>query len=344
LINILEVNPASNNATSFYRSRLPFIRLQKKYSDELMFWSYAGNRPTWDYILSFDMVFMHRPADKLHFALAQASARYNIPLIVDFDDLLTDIPPDNPAHDGYEHEEYQENIKEIIRLANVVIVSTNNLKESLNTSFRCGKKTVVIPNAFDLDTFSKTPEFKKSKNVLWRGGNTHQKDIYEFKDAIVNTFKKNKKWKLDLMGYNPFFISEHVNHSYTPRMDLDAYFELLPALNHSICIVPLHDCDFNDSKSNIAWVETTYAGAVCLAPDWEEWRRPGIINYKDEADFEVKLNAMINGEYDLKSYHNQSWHYISENLSLDKINEERYKILKSLTSQKQPQVQCTLSQ
>lgn len=329
MINILEVNPGPNQAMSFYRGRLPFIKLQKKYSDELMFYPHFNQKPTWDYILLFDLVFMQRPADKNHLAIAEACKRYNIPLWVDFDDLLTAIPVDNRAHDGYQGE-YQENIEEIIRLSTLITVSTEDLRDYLDNDFNCGSKTIVIPNALDLQTFPSKPRFKSSKKILWRGGDTHQKDLFDFKDEIIHTMNSNKKWTLDFMGYNPYFITEQIKHSYTPKMDLDSYFELLPKLNHSICIVPLHDCEFNRAKSNIGWLEATYAGAVCLAPEFEEWNHPGIINYTDQKDFGDKLTAMIKGEMDLSAFHAQSWQYISDHLSLEKINEKRYEIIERL--------------
>lgn len=331
------MNPGPNQAMSFYRGRLPFIKLQKKYSDQLMFYPHFNQKPTWDYILLFDLVFMQRPADESHVILAQACNRYNIPLWVDFDDLLTAIPVDNRAHDGYQ--EYQENIAEIIRLSTVITVSTEDLKDYLDNDFNCGHKTIVVSNALDTQTFPHTPKFKNSKKILWRGGDTHQKDLFDFKDEIINTMNSNKKWTLDFIGYNPFFITGHIKHTYTPKMDLDSYFELLPKLNHSICIVPLHDCEFNRSKSNIGFIEATYAGAVCLAPDFKEWNHPGIINYSDQKDFGDKLTAMIKGEMDLKAFHAQSWQYISDHLSLDKVNEERYSIIEKLRKLKQPQVQ-----
>ncbi len=338
MINILEVNPGPNQAMSFYRGRLPFIKLQKKYSDQLMFYPHFRQEPTWDYILLFDLVFMQRPADENQLEIARACKRYNIPLWVDFDDLLTNIPKDNPAYDAYDGE-YQDNIKEIIQLSTVITVSTEALKDYLDNDFNCGGKTIVISNALDLQTFPKVPIFRKANKILWRGSTTHQKDLFEVKDEIIRAVNSNKKWAVDFMGYNPFFISEHIDHSYTPKMDLDSYFEILPKLNHSICIVPLHDCEFNRSKSNIGWIEATYAGAVCLAPDFEEWNHPGIINYSDQKDFEEKLTAMIKGEMDLSAFHAKSWQYITEHLSLDKVNEERYSIIEKLTTMKQPVLQ-----
>jgi hypothetical protein len=49
---------------------------------------------------------------------------------------------------------------------------------------------------------------------------------------------------------------------------------------------PLQDNQFNDSKSNIAWIEATLAGAVCVTnyahkPGWE-W---AIDHFTDNTDF-----------------------------------------------------------
>jgi hypothetical protein len=44
-------------------------------------------------------------------------------------------------------------------------------------------------------------------------------------------------------------------------------------------MVPLHVSDFNRAKSNIGWIEAVHAGAITVAPDFQEWRRPGVINY-----------------------------------------------------------------
>ncbi len=144
----------------------------------------------------------------------------------------------------------------------------------------------------------------------------------------------NPDLEIDFMGYNPFFITNKLKkYNYIKGMPIDAYLEILPNLDYSICIVPLHDNPFNHSKSNIAWLESTYAGAVCLAPNFKEWRKPGIINYTDKEDFSVKLQAMINGEYNLAALHKRAWDYIQSELSLTKVNELRWNVIKRLLKQ-----------
>ena len=134
------------------------------------------------------------------------------------------------------------------------------------------------------------------------------------------------------MGMNPIAITDYADAIYSPYMDKNAYFRYLSQIEGSISIVPLShrksELNFNKSKSNIAWLEATYAGMVSLAPNWPEWRKPGIINYIDDLDFKEKLTAMIEGKYDLESLHKLSWQYICSELTLDKTNQQRLSVIR----------------
>lgn len=329
MINILEVVPSPNDATSLYRARLPLLRLQKLLPDKIMIYPHHNHvTPNWDYILLFDMVFIQRPVDKHYFKIFTQAKQYGLPVWVDYDDLLCNIPKDNPACDHYTPEKI-EIMGDFIRFADIVTVSTNALKINLEKKYKIKKGIIkVIPNAFDLEMFPLIPEFKNSKNIMWRGSHTHVNDLWGFAEEITEVMNSNKSWKINFMGYNPFFITNHItNFTYTMFLGVDKYLSLLPKLNNSICIIPLHDSNFNRSKSNIAWIESTYSGAVCLAPDWEEWRKPGVVTYKDNVDFKEKLKAMISGKYDLKRMHQESWQFIRDNLSLAEVNKQRLALI-----------------
>lgn len=329
MINILEVIPSSNDATSLYRARLPLLRLQKLLPDKIMIYPHNNSvAPNWDYILLFDMVFLQRPVDKHYFNIFKQAKIHGLPVWIDYDDLLCSIPVDNPSHDHHTPEKI-EIMGDFIRFADIVTVSTTALKINLEKKYKIKKGIIkVIPNALDLEMFPLTPEFKNSKNIMWRGSHTHMNDLMEFSEEIVDVMNSNKSWKINFMGYNPFFITGKIkNFTYTKFLGVDKYLNLLPNLNNSICIIPLHDSNFNHSKSNIAWIESTYAGAVCLAPDWEEWRKPGVVTYKNKADFKQKLKAMVTGAYDLKRMHQESWQFIRDHLSLAEVNKQRLTLI-----------------
>ncbi len=98
----------------------------------------------------------------------------------------------------------------------------------------------------------------------------------------------------------------------------------------SAMIFPLHEHPFNRCKSNIAWLEATFAGAACIAPDWAEWRHPGVLNYTDEHSFSDQMNSVMRGDVDVEDLARTSWAYIQDNLTLEKVNKLRWQVVTSL--------------
>lgn len=343
MIKILEVNPNSNDAMSLYRGRGPLIHLQKTYKGEIEF--HPSSRPgevhtEWDYIKIFDAVFIMRPTHEHHANVVKACNTYGIPVWVDFDDLLTDIPINNPAHVGYMNTKKNKFMDEILDGCTFATFSTEYLRQKMGHKIL--HKSHVVPNALDLSIFKKPSLIGSKKKILWRGGSTHERDIEQFERPIrevIRGFQQNKNgWIAEFMGLNPIHVTDYVDAIYTPYMSKNSYFDYLNKVNGKINIVPLshrqEEIDFNKSKSNIAWLETLYAGFITLAPDWDEWRKPGIINYKSSPDLEEvrkdfgnKLTAMMNGEYDLESLRQQSWQYVHKYLTLDVTNRIRYKLI-----------------
>jgi hypothetical protein len=87
--------------------------------------------------------------------------------------------------------------------------------------------------------------------------------------------------------------------------------------------VPLVDNEFNRAKSNIAWLEGTWAGAKTIASDLPEFNKPGVTVYKPG---ELPRNNFTPDS-------EISWDYISKNLTLDLINASREHILDTLYQQ-----------
>lgn len=336
MIKILEVNPNSNDAMSLYRGRLPLIRLQKKYRNEIEFHpnSRGGEVHTeWDYLNIFDMVFIMRPTGKHMVDVVDACNLFNIPVWVDFDDLLTDIPLDNPAHSPNRQSKINEDIDRILDGCTFATFSTEYLMKTMGKNIL--HKSHVVPNALDLELFRKPCMIGTSKKILWRGSHTHDRDLSEFqipiRDIVRKSQQENSGWMMEFMGMNPMYITDYVDAYYTPYMNKSSYFSYLSKINGKINIVPLShrdkEIDFNKSKSNISWLETLYGGMISLAPDWDEWKKPGIINYTSKQDFGEKLIAMMNGEFNLEKLRQESWQYIRENLTLEKTNEIRYELI-----------------
>lgn len=329
MIKILEVNPNTNDAMSFYRGRGPLQHLQKKYRKEIDFHPMGPQvNNNWDFLNIFDAVFIIRPYGDQHVELIKTCVQFGIPVWIDFDDLLIDVPIDNPAHIGYRDDSCKKIIHQIMKMCTVCTFATEHLMKEMGKNIL--HKSFVVPNAHNTKLLRFPMTYKPYKKVVWRGSSTHIRDLQQF-EGPVREVMRDSGWVTEFMGDNPIHITDYIEAIYTPYMNKNRYFQYLSEIEGSINIVPLShresELNFNKSKSNIAWLESTYAGMVSLAPDWQEWQKPGIINFKDHVDFREKLTAMIKGEYDLKALQAQSWQYIQDELSLDKINEIRYEII-----------------
>jgi hypothetical protein len=155
---------------------------------------------------------------------------------------------------------------------------------------------------------------------------------------MLNVEKESTKkgWKWHWIGDHPWFITEQMHPNatlFTSGMDIVEYHRLIKEIQPLFQIVPLADNIFNHSKSNIAWIEGTWSGAVTICPDWEEWKLDGTLRYHNPMELEKCLNRAINMT---KKEHTEmleaSMSELKENFLLSKVNYKRLEILESLCS------------
>lgn len=333
---ILIATPNPEDATSFYRGRGPWAAFRKTYPNiECKIGGREASEYAWPNLKDSDLLFLQRPSLDIHKRIIELAKSCNVPVWIDYDDDLFSIPLDNPSHSTYSPPEVRFAMQRCLSLADLVTVSTPYLKERL---LSLGAQNVeVLPNAFD-DTFLKRsdtlkPMSERKNVVLWRGTNTHQGDLFEFKDAILEAHENHPETIWRFVGWNPWFITDALPKekvaTYAQMMVPD-YFNLIKSIQAPIHIVPLKDNQFNRSKSNIAWLEASWAGSAVIAPAWPEWNRPGVLKYEGLQDFKCTLNSALLGAFNLEENQNQSWDSIQKNESLTQVNEKRYSLLAKL--------------
>jgi hypothetical protein len=327
-MRILFLNYDRTNACSFYRSGGIANDLRKKTGHEITVAQWNEINMHWGTIMDYDLIMMQRPFGKSAFELCDYIKRLNRPLWVDYDDNLLCIPQSNKAYLIYD-DEAKEYIKKILGIADVISVTTDDLKKSFSPfiSLRCEIK--VIPNAFN-DTVFKRGEIKERSNIItWRGTETHIADITSVTGAISKACIEFPDKQFLFLGYLPWFLGEDVTNVFAMKeMDLILYFHNLFNMKPAVIHVPLIDNLFNRCKSNIAFIEGSYFGAACLVPDF--WDVPGVLRYKTEDDYYNALKALISGEIDIKAQNNIAWEFIQDTLILSKVNTERVKLINSL--------------
>jgi hypothetical protein len=112
-------------------------------------------------------------------------------------------------------------------------------------------------------------------------------------------------------------------------MDLIEYFHSLKTLAPKIHLVPLKDNRFNRCKSNIAWMEATWAGAACVVPGFEEFEMEDT-SYDDNESFYRIAKALLDDEQLNSDIYFFARDYIQKNLLLSQVNQMRIQIARSL--------------
>jgi len=324
MIRILSVCPNPPDAASYYRGYGPLNQLMKKYP---VYVERGENRSIeWSVLTGFDILFMQRPFMEEHAKLITLAKNYRLKIWVDHDDNVLEVPKDNPAHPLYNTTDVQKNVKICVGAADLVTVSTPAIKELLSAY---NNDIHIVPNALHTTLLGRPIRSQpRSKVVMWRGSNTHLGDFR----TIVNTLNNLdlRDYVVHIVGDKDVFNMVKIKKQHAPSRDLIKYHGYIQNLKPEITIVPLVKNRFNDCKSNIAWLESTWAGGVTLATDMREWVRPGITNYSSEEDFAKKLTWLIDYPESHRELWNESKNHVNSKLYLNKWVKKRYSLIKSL--------------
>jgi hypothetical protein len=327
--SLLLNTPNPTDGTSLYRGYGPLGHLKEALPDVKMMTSDAYN---WAVFAMVDGLFMQRPYTDNHMQIAEMARASNVPIWMDYDDDLFRVPRSNPTFKVYSDENTKKRIAKLLAMASVVTVSTGQIKANFKG---LNENILVIPNALDERTFNRRPEKMPLRNpmMLWRGSPTHDKDLAFYTEPMREVAREFPKFSWCFMGGAFWMTLEQMppeNLIIADAVDPIEYFDVILKIAPAAMIVPLHNSDFNRTKSNIAWIEATYAGAVCIAPDWEEWQKPGCLTYRSESEFKHICRNIIRGEIDIEAKVKQSWDFIKEHLTLKTVNQHRIDVIRGL--------------
>lgn len=324
-IKVLVITGDPYNNISFYRATGPLNQLKEHvwYTIEEYVWNRYGGFGGVEKG-SFHALLITCPYTQRHLDIIKTCKEKGIKIWLDFDDFITEIPVWNVrGFLEYSQHPVLHVLNTACGLADFITVSTEYLKEQL---IHLNKEVHVIPNAFDDEFLTHPAPAGIKKEVLYRGGESHNIDLWEYRQPILNSLK-DSNYDIHFVGMNPIYINMELNGTWTPQLSKPNYWSFLENNTAGILIVPLKDIPFNHAKSCIAWIEGTYAGCAVLAPDWTEWQKPGVMNYTNKVDFEGKLKGMMSGRINLKERVNKSREYIMNCQTLKKVNEQRLKLL-----------------
>ncbi len=275
------VTSSLKDATSFYRVHMAFASHRDV---ELVFF---GDDISESEIYHFDCIYLQRPFEHRHKKILETARRWNIKTWVDFDDLLTKIPFSNPASHIYLG--LVDSILKIIDLADIVTVSTPGLRDVF------GQRCSVIHNALPFDP----PEVPNTnKVVMWRGGSAHVRDVTMIGPVCLALAEKYPDWLWVFCGDLPWWASFlPKNCHWEMPQDVGDFLDSMCRLMPRVLLCPLEDHLFNRCKSNIAWLEATRAGAVCLSSKFDEFE---FAEHFGKEDFQGRLESLMTDDAHLE--------------------------------------------
>lgn len=314
---VLYMSFFTDDATFFYRISIlaaikhPDLHIEQK--------PYSGNI-TWSTFVGYDAIILERPSSTDDLKIIKLAKQVGLKIISDWDDDCLHVPVTNPMWHHYQR--CKSEVMECIALSDELWVSTGGIKKAYSLY---NQNIHVIPNAHNDHLFpieNKRPFNPETKKVFWRGGGSHEADVYDMADSLIKIIDRSKKWKFYFIGSRFIYMELRCGDNYQPvsSMPLMQYFDYMAKENPNVVIHPLQDNLFNQSKSNIAWLEATYCGAVFFGnTKLPEFDKPGAVELELLPDFlQIKFGIEA-----ARAYNTESWDYICEHLLLSKINKTR---------------------
>lgn len=302
-----------SDSTAFWRTTAVFPYLQSD-EFELIDSSLTVNF-NWTFFVGVSVFILQRPFTQDHCNLLILAKDMGVRIIIDLDDDLYNVTQDNPTYQMYEH--HKNTFAQCIGLSDELWVSTKSIGESCNHP-----NTHIIPNAHNDYLFpvkQKRP-FTRNRKVMYRGGGSHQGDVMEVADQFVKTINEHLNWIFIFCGDRFTYIEQRTkdNHHIVTGMNIMQYFRYLHRENPSIMVFPLCNTKFNHGKSNISFIEGSYAGAAFFG-------NTALPEFKDVAYNLGELPNFLNDTMssELERMNKNSWELICDTLLLSKVNEKR---------------------
>ena len=323
-IKVCTQNP--EGPCAYYRS-IGVLSKLSKISDEHIIIETITNFD-WHTLSDCDIVFFERPRDEALLNAMKFTKDFGIPIWSDVDDDFFNIPKYNPSYSHFIQPSVRNWVEQCLKLSDVVSVTTTDLKEKYS---KYNKNIHIIENAVNNYNFPITSQPSENPIVNWRGSVTHRNDILSCFSSLVQLSQNNQNYRFNFIGNDLWYLEDKIyNLKIEQPLTQVPYFKYINQLQPQIQISPLEFNTFNVGKSNISWLEGIYSGAVCVGPDMNEWRKPGIETYKTQEEFYEKVQILISDKKKrIKNFY-ESLDYINENLLLSKVNEKRLSLINTL--------------
>jgi glycosyltransferase involved in cell wall biosynthesis len=295
---------------------------------------------------TYDILFTSYIRNPIAFAYAKVlTNKFKIKHIMDVDDDVIDIPPDNPARQvipegSMEHFALMHSVRDVD-----YITTTNELLANTYRKFRQqpakGLETkdptsVFVAKNYIDTSFYPTIKPKKPTDVVrigYMGSAHHHDDLHEtgFFDAIRYILKKHKNVEFTTVGM-PLLVPEkdykvwkHKRYiPQEPKSPNEGWDKLFAEQDLDIVVAPLEDKPFNHRKSNIKMQEAGLSGACFVASNVTPYResviggRTGVLTANTRNSWINTLTDLIEDPKKRQELAKNNQESVLNNYALDK--------------------------
>ena len=267
---------SDNTACGLYRAFLPAKHCKEQLATEgveLITSNKMDLRP------DYDVYIFHRSIPAGFLEDVKALKAQGKKIWLELDDDMWNLPPLNPSNIDSTVLKLMDYI--IDEVVDKVIVTN----EILANVIKRPDKTYVAPNLIDCNDY---PAYQENKNeklrILWAGSSYHEGDLRQLTEPLkyilenydvqvyffgdmpegLTKFKRIRNTNLGIMSPDPKYSP---NLGFIPQTTLKEFTKVLTAIQPNIGLCPLEDNVFNQSKSNIKYLEYSMVNACTVASD-----------------------------------------------------------------------------
>lgn len=287
---------ADKGACAFYRVQTPLGGLV---DDDVQFGTTMPNE-----IIDEPerLVVLQRSTNPIAMTVLDYFVQNSRPWVYDADDLLWNLTPDNPAYNHYSQPVIAERFRWLTHHATLFTVSTAPLAQE--AADHGAQRVAVVPNVLPDHLHEYAAQQRAQERVeerttiLWRGSPTHSEDVKVMRYALTRLAKRDDV-RLVFAGTDYRRKLGVPEAEFLPWVKSpEGYIRQIIDLAPDIAICPLAHTRFNRSKSHVAALEASLAGAwpVC----------------SDVPAYQSFVNDGVNGH--LLNSNQDSWHRTLQSL------------------------------
>lgn len=227
----------------------------------------------------YDAYILHRCPVENSIFFMQTIQKNGKKFVLEIDDDIFNIPEWMPS-DEYKNPKWS--LKRAVDMCDEIWAATPTLAATFNKP----EKTYVLPNLVDCNSFLESQPHTDQIRILWMGSMWHDRDIDQLTNPVIRIIKEfGDKVQFLFWGCLPTAFADYnripgqnmavltqkkdfgASLIYLEGLPFKFYYDRLIKLGPCIGLAPLYDCTFNDSKSNLKYLEYTMAGAATIACD-----------------------------------------------------------------------------